>query len=552
MRFTKRKKTWMAWLVAISMMLSASPAVFAEQAVPSGGRVTISSVQYSKGKFTARFFGMKNAQQARRVQFKVWSTANQSDAKWYDVARQSDDSYSRTISIAKHNYAGVYQVEVHVTDTQEKVSCQAKTSCDMSASAGIKVKYRGGGVYRATVSSVRYPGGYKKIKYSAWSNKNGRDDVRWYRPAKINKKKGKYYFDIKMKKHKHLGGFTGNLYVYDTKGVRHYICAKTFKMAEPKGTKVKISKVNLSKGTFTARMTGIKNRARLKKVRFKVWSTATNAKWYTAKKQKDGTYKANIKIKKHGYDRGIYNVYGYTVDIKKDYKYQTNAVRSMALPAAKNAKKTPVIYARTAAATNRYARKLGIDVSHWNGTINWAKVKEDGVQFAIIRTSDSTGTYDRQWVNNVRGCVANKIPFGVYIYSRAKSKSKAAKEANLVLSRLKEVNAKPVYPIYYDLEDQKDIAPLSNSRLAKYTKEFARVIQNAGYTAGVYSSLSWWNTKLTNAVFNNYPRWVAQWPIRYTVNSKCGYTKGTYKMWQFSDNGRVSGISGAVDLNWMY
>ena len=193
----------------------------------------------------------------------------------------------------------------------------------------------------------------------------------------------------------------------------------------------------------------------------------------------------------------------------------------------------------------------GIDVSHHQGTINWSKVKADGIQFAIIRcgfgdnvagTKANGGNDDNQWAYNVAQCEKLGIPYGVYIYSHANTEKKAKSEADHCLRLL--MGHKPTYPVFLDLEDS-DLDGLSNGSLATLTKTWATKIQASGYTPGVYSSKYWWTNKLTNSTFNNYCKWVAQW------STSCTYT-GKYAAWQYSSKGSVDGLNTNVDMNYWY
>ena len=195
------------------------------------------------------------------------------------------------------------------------------------------------------------------------------------------------------------------------------------------------------------------------------------------------------------------------------------------------------------------AQKKGIDVSEHNGTIDWNKVKADGIEFAIIRCGygqDMVSQDDKQWEHNVSECERLGIPYGVYLYSYADTVEKAASEAQHVLRLLEGHN--PTYPVYYDLEDRVTEA-LSASMKGQVAKTFCDAISAAGYSVGIYSNLDWWTNKLTDPVFDNpnWSKWVAQW------SSTCSYT-GTYDIWQCSSEGRVDGIGNGqtdVDLNFM-
>ena len=193
------------------------------------------------------------------------------------------------------------------------------------------------------------------------------------------------------------------------------------------------------------------------------------------------------------------------------------------------------------------AVKKGIDVSSWNETIDWEKVKADGIDYAIIRCGygmDYVSQDDAQWNRNVAECERLGIPYGVYLYSYADTVERASKEADHVLRLLKGHN--PSYPVYYDLEDN-TIAGLSAELKGQIAKTFCDKIEAAGYKVGIYSNLNWWNNYLTDPVFHNsgWSKWVAQY------NSTCDY-KGNYDMWQCTSTGRVNGISGNsgnVDIN---
>ena len=184
----------------------------------------------------------------------------------------------------------------------------------------------------------------------------------------------------------------------------------------------------------------------------------------------------------------------------------------------------------------------GIDVSYWQGKIDWKKVKAAGVDFAIIRCGYGPNTSskdDSKFAANVKGCVANGIPYGVYLYSYANSVSKAKDEADHAIRLLKANNCKLKYPIYYDLEDRK-VSKAGSGTICKMAYAFCSKLKKAGYPSGVYANLNWWNNKLYN--FSGYDRWVAQWGVR------CTYKKA-YSIWQCTSSTHVNGIKGRVDAN---
>ncbi len=189
--------------------------------------------------------------------------------------------------------------------------------------------------------------------------------------------------------------------------------------------------------------------------------------------------------------------------------------------------------------------KKGIDISKWQGDIDWKKVKADGIEFAIIRIG--YGMYanqkDSKFEKNYKGATSVGIPVGVYHYSYATSVDEAKIEAAQVLSWLNK--RKLDLPIYFDIED-KSQASLDKKLLNEICKAFCNIIEANGYWAGIYSSKNWATNRISGSELGKrYTYWIAQY------NSKCTYS-GPYDIWQYSSVGIVSGINGFCDMNYMY
>ena len=188
----------------------------------------------------------------------------------------------------------------------------------------------------------------------------------------------------------------------------------------------------------------------------------------------------------------------------------------------------------------------GIDVSYHNGTIDWKRVKQSEVEYAIIRCGYGTNDKnqdDKKLEENVKGCIDNNIPYGVYLYSYADTVEKASSEADHAIRLLQGKKFK--YPVYYDLEEDAIRKKLSKTEIANIAKTFCNKLSAKGYTVGIYANKDWFTNYLTDSCFNNSTKWVAQY------NTVCNY-QGKYDMWQCSSTGRVPGISGNVDLNYSY
>ena len=180
-----------------------------------------------------------------------------------------------------------------------------------------------------------------------------------------------------------------------------------------------------------------------------------------------------------------------------------------------------------------------IDVSEWQGSIDFTKVKKDGVVGVIIRYAD--GDYvDKYFDKNMKGAKSAGLHFGAYIFSRASNKSEAEHEATRIYKATLKYN--PDMPLYIDLED--------NSK-KKYADAVAQAYLNKikalGGVGGVYANVSWWNNYLTKTADKEPIMWVAQYykECQYKPLSRVG-------MWQYSSSGSVKGISGRVDMNECY
>lgn len=176
-----------------------------------------------------------------------------------------------------------------------------------------------------------------------------------------------------------------------------------------------------------------------------------------------------------------------------------------------------------------------IDVSHHQGKIDWKKVKKSGIGGAIIRVSDSTNGPDRQCDRNIAQCEKLGIPFGLYIYSRAKDKKKVKKEANIILKKAK--GHKIRFPLYIDLEQ-----PGCEKFAKTAAKEFGRIVEKKGYRCGVYANQSWWKNYLKG--LNRYSKWVARYGKKPSISGM--------DMWQYTMAGKISGISGNCDKSKCY
>lgn len=192
---------------------------------------------------------------------------------------------------------------------------------------------------------------------------------------------------------------------------------------------------------------------------------------------------------------------------------------------------------------------LGIDVSKWNGNIDWNAVKSSGVSYVIIRCGyrgSSTGALieDPKFASNIKGATAAGLKVGVYFFTQAVNEVEAVEEASMVLSLIK--NYKITYPVFLDVESSGGRGDaISTDMRTKVCVAFSQTIANSGYTAGIYANKTWLNSKINTGSLGSYKIWLAQYAASPTYS-------GRYNMWQYTSKGRVAGISGDVDMNLSY
>ena len=192
---------------------------------------------------------------------------------------------------------------------------------------------------------------------------------------------------------------------------------------------------------------------------------------------------------------------------------------------------------------------LGIDVSTWNGNINWSQVKNSGVSYVIIRTGFRGSTQgalveDNKFRQNIKGATEAGLKVGVYFFTQAINEVEAVEEASMVLSQIK--GYKISYPVFIDVESSGGRADgLDAGTRTRVINAFCQTIQNGGYRAGIYANKTWLAQKMNLSALSGYKIWLAQYNTHVTYG-------GRYDMWQYSDKGSVPGISGKVDMNLSY
>ena len=183
----------------------------------------------------------------------------------------------------------------------------------------------------------------------------------------------------------------------------------------------------------------------------------------------------------------------------------------------------------------------GIDVSGWQGTIDFKQVKESGVDFVIVKAGYSTSTVDT-WETNYKNAHDAGLLVGAYWYSTTTTLSGGKKEAQAFIKALSGKQFE--FPVYFDLEET-DTFNKGKEFCSDLVETFCGELEDAGYFPGVYCSTYWYTKYVNDNVRLKYPTFIADY------RDKCGYT-GSYGIWQYGNSGTVPGVQYSCDLDWGY
>ena len=197
-----------------------------------------------------------------------------------------------------------------------------------------------------------------------------------------------------------------------------------------------------------------------------------------------------------------------------------------------------------------YSYRLGIDVSHYQGEIDWQKVKAAGIEFVFVRLGyrgygqEGVLKLDTNFEKNMKGARAAGLDVGVYFFAQAVNETEAIEEAEFVLEHLIEYDLQ--MPIVYDpesiLHEEARTDNVTEEQFTKNTKAFCETIEKSGYDAMIYCNMTWQAFKLDLEELEEYPIWYADY-------EEYPQTPYHFDIWQYSNEGSVDGIQGNVDLN---
>lgn len=196
---------------------------------------------------------------------------------------------------------------------------------------------------------------------------------------------------------------------------------------------------------------------------------------------------------------------------------------------------------------------IGVDMSQWQGNVNWKKIKSAGVDFVMLRIGYGKGRYgassctiDPKFKSYVNGAKKVGIPIGIYFYSYATTPKQAQAEAEFVIENVQGIDIE--FPIAYDIEDPAILEKTDNATRTEMTRTFMETIKAAGYTPMFYCNQNWYDNYLDSEKLSEYEFWFARYT--YVEPDRTIYN---YGMWQATSTQRMSGITeNTVDLNFLY
>lgn len=190
----------------------------------------------------------------------------------------------------------------------------------------------------------------------------------------------------------------------------------------------------------------------------------------------------------------------------------------------------------------------GIDISEYQGKIDWDEVKASGISFACLRSTKKNGTVDAMFEKNLQSCMEKGIDYSCYKYAYAMTHDQARLEADTVINLLKDRKM----PIWYDMEDS-SLTPLGKDTIEGVALSFIGECKEAGFEVGIYCNKNWYDNYISEYLKRKYPFWIA----RYGKNT--GQIDEKYKpvgeniiAWQYTSKGQVPGIIGYVDRDVIY
>ncbi|MFQ8592710.1 MAG: GBS Bsp-like repeat-containing protein [Thomasclavelia spiroformis] len=522
---------------------------------------TISNISHSGFRISAE---VSDDIEVSSVMIAIWSDENgQDDLSWYKCTI-IDGTVTLDIKTINHKSdSGKYNIHIYVHDNEGVITTNtmtatipknaAPTISDVTIDAIIDKTFK---ISAKITDDVEV----KNIKIAVWNSNekdgNPQDDLLWHSLDITSD--GIINFTVDAKDHYYeYGDYYVHIYAYDNEGLCNAISLPTQTIEKQKEIidiyNVYSEVIDENSFKITCEVDAING---IKLVQFPTWTDFNGQDdiiWHLGNNN-ENIVTCTITRNEHGYEYGLYNTHIYITDNDNNIKAVEIAPTQIKNFSSRigwfydNYGQKYFYDNKGNLVGNSTAQKI-IDVSSYNGDINWDIVKQYGeVDGAILRiTAHPNGTYieDTKFANNLAACRRLDIPFGVYIYDYANNTNDAANEANFVLNILKKYNIAPnelKFPVYYDLER----TSISKEQNIKNINTFISIMNADGYKANVYSYRSMLNNTLNDPIIWANTSWMAAYTNEIGWNNP--YYKGLFG-WQYTSSGNIPGISGNVDIS---
>ena len=507
-----------------------------------------------------------------KVLMPTWTEANwQDDIRWYEaeVKDNGDGTYtaSADIDIKNHNReSGKYITHVYADDELHNENSWSAGTIEVPENkapviSDVKIDKSTSGY---TIScKVEDDGEITGVEIPTWTEKNGQDDLIWYTAQKSG---DRYYVDVNMLDHYYgYGPYISHIYATDDDGAR-VSTAEAGAIYIPKpdlGGRPIIENVYVTDVTNTGYTVAcdVDSSSTITKVLMPTWTVRNGQDdiiWHLATRN-GNTFSYRVSRSEHNYEYGSYitHIYAYNEIGTNTFCLDTQEISSGYVnPGWSYINGQKYFSDKTGTIVGNMPSKKVIDVSSYNGTIDWGRVAREGdVDGVIIRIAQHpNGSYieDTQFANNLFGCINNNIPIGVYIYDYSHSTIDANNEADLVLSILRKYGVSPSqlqYGVYFDMERDQSQTGLSTLQMKDVALTFLTRVASNGYPAAIYSYRSLLNGYLNHPDIWSHTSWMAAYTK--TIGWSNPYFHGPFG-WQYTSGGTIPGINGYVDISCWY
>ena len=272
-----------------------------------------------------------------RVSVPVWTTKNHSDLAWYTPTKQSDGTYKVHVDMENHNYNyGTYYIDVYAIDNNGINKYVGGTHTELTMPE-VQIDATGNSaetVYTLTAKNLPYRDQLSELQFAVWSKNGGQDDLEWYHATG---KSGVWSTNVNINAHGTAGTYLADAYLKLKNGGAVYVGTTTFEVSAAKAGTLEIRNADASAGTFDIVLLGISSKCGISKLSVPVWTQQDHSDiaWYTAAKQKDGSFVVHVDMTNHKYHYGNYKIDVYVTDNNRIYSYLQSGTYDLNKPETK-------------------------------------------------------------------------------------------------------------------------------------------------------------------------------------------------------------------------